>query len=135
MPLSTIARTEIALDAEELVNRLVQWLKDRQVIVYAVVHHTKDMQARGVDPHMDAWTVIYGNPVFGAAFLQDAPTAVVDIPMRVGFYQKQKGKSVIVRRRMEELLREHDQADLILKARKADGLLNEWLETIAVSLE
>ncbi|WP_053960417.1 DUF302 domain-containing protein [Sulfobacillus thermosulfidooxidans] len=131
--MSAIEQIEVSRPAAELVNQFTHWLEEKQIIVYAVVHHTEDMKARGVDPHMDAWTVIFGNPVLGAAFLEETPDVVVDIPLRIGFYQQQPDKSFVVRRHMEELLSDYQLPALVAKSRKADGLLDQWIATLKQS--
>lgn len=126
-----VQRTEVPISASNLATNFVAWLKERQIIVYAVVHHTEDMKNRGVDPQIDAWTIIFGNPLLGASFFEETPDVVVDIPLRIGFYSSQDGKAVIVRRSMEDLLSDYDSPALVGKSRKADGLLEQWIASIS----
>lgn len=125
--MSPIEKIEISRPAAELVNDFTHWLEGKGIIVYAVVHHTEDMKARGIDPQTDAWTVIFGNPTLGAAFLEDSSDVVVDIPLRLGLYQKEEGETVVVRRYMEELFADYQVPSLVVKSRKADGLIDQWI--------
>lgn len=129
--MEAIQRLEVEGSASDLVTGFVEWLKERKIIVYTVVHHTEDMKNRGVDPQIDAWTVIFGNPLLGASFFEETPDVVVDIPLRIGFYSSQEGKAVIVRRSMEELLTDYNSPALVAKSRKADGLLEQWISSIS----
>ena len=117
-------------NVEDLVTEFTGWLEAKNIIVYSVVHHTSDMKDRGVDPGIEAWTVIFGNPLLGAAFLTENPSTVVDIPLRVGFYQPRSGPSMVVRRHMRQLLSDFHSAELMAKSQKADDLIDQWIHTV-----
>ena len=68
------------------------------------------MAAAGVTPH-PAWTLVFGNPAAGAALLDRALSAAVDIPLRLAVIGRGAERSAIVIRPMRTLLGDED-ADL-----------------------
>ncbi len=82
------------------------WLNHEGFIDYAVIDHQHDMHAHGVTHAPWAYTLIFGRPVGGAKFLKIAPTAVADMPIRIGIYEY-FGHSVVVYHTMSSLLAEH----------------------------
>lgn len=125
-----IRKVGVRGDAGAIAKNLTSWLEQRQIIVYRVVHHTEDMRARNIEPPVDAWTVIFGNPALGSAFLADSPASVVDIPLRIGLYQATAGETIVVMRTFEALLGDHNSDSLPQKARKADDLVELWLTSL-----
>ena len=126
-----IERAEVPIDASDVVSHVAHWLEAKQIIVYSVIHHTQDMRDRGVDPEVDAWTIIFGKPELGATFLAETPDIVVDIPLRIGVYQRPGSPSVVVRRRMAELLSDHHRPSLDAKSRPADDLIDECIHMLS----
>lgn len=125
--MDAIVTVSIEGTVQSIVANFTQWLKNKGIIVYVVVNHAEDMRARGVEPPVEGWTVVFGNPVLGAGFLSDTPEAVVDIPLRLGFYQKTPERTVVVRRLMQELLSDYGNEALVTKSQKVDGLIDQWL--------
>ncbi|MDA8195529.1 MAG: DUF302 domain-containing protein [Thermaerobacter sp.] len=125
-----IRKVGVRGDAAAIAKNLTSWLEQRQIIVYRVVHHTEDMRARNIEPPVDAWTIIFGNPALGSAFLADSPASVVDIPLRIGLYQATADETIVVTRTFEALLGDHNSDSLPQKARKADDLVELWLTSL-----
>ncbi len=92
----------------------VEWVRQLKVLLhreefvdYGVVDHQKDMKAQGVASPLWAYTVIFGKPAVGATFLAIAPSAVADMPIRLGIYGG-KDHSILVYHAMSLLLAAHD---------------------------
>lgn len=114
-----------------VVERLHKLLSQHNIILYCIVDHSKDMQARGATPPTIAYTIIFGNPLLGVKFLGHTPDTVVDIPLRMGVYANTEGSdSTVVYRSMQVLLADHGQPDLVPVAEKADKLLSSLAEAL-----
>ena len=108
--MSTYEHVEVDAPAASVVAALREALRSRAITEYAVVDHGHDMAAAGVTPH-PAWTLVFGNPAAGAALLARAPSAAVDIPLRIAVIGRGAERSAIVIRPMRTLLGD-EHADL-----------------------
>ena len=126
-----VTATEVNGSVENIVQAFIAWLEAKGIIIYATVNHAKDMRDRGIEPAVEAWTVIFGNPALGAGMLAIDPEIVVDIPLRVGFYGRDEGTTVVVRRLMHGSMSDYDQTDLMAPANTADTLVNSWIDSLS----
>ena len=101
--MSTYEHVEVDAPAASVVAALREALRSRAITEYAVVDHGHDMAAAGVTPH-PAWTLVFGNPAAGAALLDRALSAAVDIPLRIAVIGRGAERSAIVIRPMGTLL-------------------------------
>ena len=101
---------DVDAPAATVVAALREALRSRGITEYAVVDHGRDMAAAGVPPH-PAWTLVFGNPAAGAALLDRALSAAVDIPLRLAVIGRGDERSAIVIRPMRTLLGD-EHADL-----------------------
>jgi uncharacterized protein (DUF302 family) len=108
--MSTYEHVEVDAPAASAVAALREALRSRGITEYAVVDHGHDMAAAGVTPH-PAWTLVFGNPAAGAALLDRALSAAVDIPLRIAVIGRGAERSAIVIRPMRTLLGD-EHADL-----------------------
>ncbi len=127
-----IMTTKVDGHVDDIVRQFTTWLEEKGIVVYATVDHAKDMRDRGVEPPVTAWTVVFGNPKLGATMLAVNPGIVVDIPLRVGFYQEDETSTMIVRRLMTGLLADHGKEEqLVAPGNTADALVSGWVDSIA----
>jgi uncharacterized protein (DUF302 family) len=108
--MSTYEHVEVDAPAASVVAALREALRSRGITEYAVVDHGHDMAAAGVTAH-PAWTLVFGNPAAGAALLDRALSAAVDIPLRIAVIGRGAERSAIVIRPMRTLLGD-EHADL-----------------------
>jgi len=108
--MSPYEHVEVDAPGDAVVTALREGLRWRGLTEYAVVDHGHDMAAAGA-PAQPAWTLVFGNPVAGAALLQHELSAAVDIPLRLAVIGRGAGRSAIVIRPMGTLLGEQ-HADL-----------------------
>jgi len=66
----------------ETVERLRQVLDSRGVKVFAVVDHSGEARAVGLELR-DTSVVIFGSPLAGTPVMQAAPLAALDLPLKV----------------------------------------------------
>jgi len=66
----------------ETVERLRQVLDSRGVTVFAVVDHSGEARAVGLELR-DTSVVIFGSPLAGTPVMQAAPLAALDLPLKV----------------------------------------------------
>ncbi len=126
-----IVTTKVDGHVDDIVQSFTAWLEDKGIVVYATVNHAKDMRDRGTEPAVIAWTVIFGNPKLGATMLAVDPDVVVDMPLRVGFYQKDETSTVVVRRLVAGLLSDFGKEDLTPLGNTADTLVKNWVDNNA----
>ncbi|HVT12067.1 MAG TPA: DUF302 domain-containing protein [Fimbriimonadaceae bacterium] len=75
-----------AHSVEETLARLLGLLKEKGIEVFAVIDH--DRGARSVGLEMaPARLVIFGNPKAGTPLMQAAPTAAIDLPLKILVWQ------------------------------------------------
>ena len=125
-----VVTTRVDGHVDGIVKSFTAWLEEKGIVVYATVNHAKDMRDRGVEPPVAAWTVIFGNPKLGATMLAVNPSIVVDIPLRVGFYQEDETSTTIVRRLLARLLADHGEEGLVAPGNTADALVSGWVDSI-----
>jgi uncharacterized protein (DUF302 family) len=71
---------------EESVQRLSDELKARGVKLFAVIDHSGEAEANGLELR-DTKVVIFGSPVAGTPVMQAAPLAALDLPLKVLVWQ------------------------------------------------
>ena len=66
----------------ETVSRLTAALDSRGVKVFAVIDHSGEAEAAGLELR-ETKVVIFGNPLAGTPVMQAAPLAALDLPLKV----------------------------------------------------
>lgn len=69
----------------ETVDRLVRVLADRGITLFAVIDHSGEARAHGLELR-ETRVVIFGSPVAGTPVMQAAPLAALDLPLKVLVY-------------------------------------------------
>jgi uncharacterized protein (DUF302 family) len=70
---------------DETVARLEQLLADRGVKLFAVIDHSGEAAAAGLELR-DTKVVIFGNPKAGTPVMQQVPAAALDLPLKLLIY-------------------------------------------------
>ena len=89
-----LVRVESPHDVPATIDRLAAAVEKAGATVFARIDHAKG--AAGVDmPIPDNQVLIFGNPALGTPVIRDAPTAGLDLPLRVQAFDE-GGQTVIV---------------------------------------
>src|SRR5712691_6144734 len=67
---------------EETVSRLTGVLESRGIHLFAVVDHSREAEAAGLELR-DTRVVIFGSPLAGTPVMEAAPLAALDLPLKV----------------------------------------------------
>lgn len=130
--MTAIKSKSIFMGASDVVERFTAVATAAGFIIYAVVDHERDMAARGVDAAPTAYTVIFGNPVAGAKVLKESMEAVVDLPLRIGIYERRKKEeSVVIWRSMHALFESHDEKELSLIGNGMDKMMDNLISHLS----
>jgi uncharacterized protein (DUF302 family) len=73
------------LSVPDAVQRLSQLIAEKGMKLFAVIDHSGEAQANGLDLR-DTKVVIFGNPVSGTPVMDAAPLAALDLPLKVLIY-------------------------------------------------
>jgi uncharacterized protein (DUF302 family) len=82
MPASHVTTKPSPWSVPESVARLSQLLAERGVKLFAVIDHSGEAEAVGLELR-DTKLVIFGNPKAGTQIMQAAPLAALDLPMKI----------------------------------------------------
>jgi uncharacterized protein (DUF302 family) len=67
---------------DETVTRLRRILESRGIKLFAVIDHSGEAEAAGLQLR-DTKVVVFGNPVAGTPVMEAAPRAALDLPLKV----------------------------------------------------
>jgi uncharacterized protein (DUF302 family) len=79
---------------DEIVASLEQTLRAKQVKLFAVVDHSGEAQAAGLDMRPTK-LLIFGNPKAGTPLMLAAPSAALDLPLKLLVWEDAEGHSWI----------------------------------------
>ena len=117
--------TFVKEESEILVKKICSYLEEREIKLYAMVDHQKDMEALQVYSY-PAFTILFGNPKVGSKLLEKLPIAAIDIPLRIAIVKSETGEgSLVIFRNMEHLMKEYiEQVEEIRHwAQEVNGIL------------
>ena len=117
--------TTVKEEPEMVARKICSFLEEREIKLYAMVDHQKDMDALGVYSY-PAFTILFGNPKVGSKLLEKLPIAAIDIPLRIAIVKSESGEgSLVIFRDMEHLMKEYiEQVEEIRHwAQEVNGIL------------
>jgi uncharacterized protein (DUF302 family) len=81
-PVDGLVTKECPLSVGDTVARLSALLAEKGVKLFAVIDHSGEAQAHGLELR-DTRVVIFGSPVAGTPVMQARPLAALDLPLKV----------------------------------------------------
>jgi uncharacterized protein (DUF302 family) len=97
------------LSVPDAVQRLSQLIADKGMKLFAVIDHSGEAQAAGLDLR-DTKVLIFGAPVGGTPVMEAAPLAALDLPLKVLIYDD-AGTTRVCYAPPEELARRYGLSD------------------------
>lgn len=106
----------------ETLQRLLALLNDKGLKVFAVVDHSGEAEKAGL-AMPPTQLVIFGSPKAGTPVMLAAPTAAIDLPLKVLVWQDESGKSQITFNSPDYLAQRHGIPDTLVKNISGVGAL------------
>ena len=107
---------------QETQDKLQAALKEKGLILFAEVDHTKGAEGVGLKM-LPEKVFIFGNPKGGTPFMVSQPKAAIDFPLKALVWQDEKGKVFVTYNSMEYVTHRHHIKDQEELAKKIDGAL------------
>ncbi len=119
-----------AHDVPGTVRRLTQAARTRGLTVFATIDHQANAQKADLELR-PATLVLLGNPEAGTSLMQGAPTAAIDLPLRVLVFKDIDGATKILTNSMRSLARQHAVVGQEERLAKMDATLVELTRAAA----
>ena len=112
---------------EETVERLESLLKDKGVKLFCVVDHSGEAAAAGLK--MPATKLlIFGNPAAGTPVMLAAPSAALDLPLKILVAEDEGGKTMLSWNDPAWLRERHGFAEELAAKLQAAGMFAKQME-------
>ena len=113
---------------DEIVNRLTSLLAEKNIKLFALVDHSGEASAVGL--HMPATKLlIFGNPKAGTPVMLTAPSAALDLPLKILLAQEPDGTTQVSWNDAAWLQQRHDFApDLVANLAAVEALARKVAE-------
>jgi uncharacterized protein (DUF302 family) len=115
-----------AWPVDETVARLTAVLEERGVKVFAVIDHSGEARAAGLELR-DTKVVVFGNPAAGTPVMDAVPLAALDLPLKVLVWAADDGTRVDYLAPSELAARYDLPANLAGRLAAIDGLVDAAL--------
>ena len=119
-----------AHDVPDTVRRLVVAARAKGLTVFATIDHQANAQQAGLVMR-PATLVLVGDPKAGTSLMQGAPTAAIDLPLRVLVFQDVDGTTKILTNSIQSLARQHAIVGQEERLGKIDATMAELTRTAA----
>ncbi|WP_394779665.1 DUF302 domain-containing protein [Undibacterium sp.] len=86
-----IVNQQSRFTVEETMQRLEAAARSKGMLIFASINFAGDARKAGLDMH-DSQLLVFGNPKAGTPIMQAAPTAALDLPLKVLAWQDAEGK-------------------------------------------
>jgi uncharacterized protein (DUF302 family) len=107
---------------DETVSHLISLLKAREIKVFAIVDHGGEAGASGLSM-LPTKLLIFGNPKGGTPVMLAAPSAAIDLPLKVLVWEDEQGKVWASYNSPEYLQKRHGFSDELAKNLALAGTL------------
>lgn len=113
---------------DELVERLTTLLAEKNIKLFALVDHSGEASAIGL--HLPATKLlIFGNPKAGTPVMLSAPSAALDLPLKILFSQEPDGTTLVSWNDPTWLQQRHDfSPELIANLAAVEALARQTAE-------
>ena len=113
---------------DETIRRLTGLLQQKGVKLFAIVDHSGEAKAAGLDMP-ETKLLIFGNPKAGTPVMLSAPSAALDLPLKILVSQQPDGTTLLSWNDPAWLQERHDfSADLIANLAAAEALARKAAE-------
>ena len=79
---------------DDVVSRLQARLLEKNIQIFALINHSGEAQAVGLDMPPTK-LIIFGNPRGGTPLMQAAPSAALDLPLKILVAQQPNGETLL----------------------------------------
>ena len=90
-PIAGFAKIETEHAVDDAVRRITELLQARGVTLFAVVDHSGEAQKAGLTMRPTK-LVIFGSPKAGTPVMVDAPSAAIDLPLKLLVWDDESGR-------------------------------------------
>jgi uncharacterized protein (DUF302 family) len=107
---------------DETVARLLALLQERGIKLFALIDHSGEAAAAGLTMRPTR-LLIFGNPAAGTPIMREAPSAAIDLPLKILVAETEAGTTLLFWNDPEWLARRHDFPEHLAENLAAAGIL------------
>lgn len=100
---------------DETVARILALLQERGIKLFAIIDHSGEAAAAGLTMRPTK-VLIFGNPKAGTPVMLDAPSAAIDLPLKLLVTETESGKTLIFWNDPLWLAKRHDFSDRLAES-------------------
>jgi uncharacterized protein (DUF302 family) len=109
---------------DETVRRLTEILEAKGVKLFAVIDHSGEAETAGMKM-LPTKLLIFGNPKAGTPLMLAAPSAAIDLPLKILVAESAAGETIVSYNSPEYLLQRHGLAQELRQNIAAVGVIAE----------
>jgi uncharacterized protein (DUF302 family) len=109
---------------DETVERLLALIQEKGIKLFCLIDHSGEAAAAGLTMRPTR-LIIFGNPAAGTPVMTDAPSAAIDLPLKLLVTETEEGKTLIFWNDPEWLAKRHAISEHLAPNLAAAALLAE----------
>jgi len=121
-PMQGLVHVTSVHDFAQTIQRLDKVIKDRAIQVFCRIDHSGEAAKNGLELRPTVLT-IFGNPKAGTPLMVEAPTAALDLPLKILIWQDESGTTQLICDSAEYLRLRHGLSSDLKPLRAVEGII------------